>query len=416
MLARKLYYLKRVMKNQWAKKGDLEKLRNKMLRGLLMHAERNVPFYHDLWKKNDVDISKIKTVGDISKLPVITRKDVLENYKSMMAANYQRTHDVSKLTLRATSGTSGNPLEMIFDERANDYLEAVYLRGLMVAGYKPWKPLVYYWWKDFEKRAYNDFGFMNKVYVPCSLSEDEQLKILQSKNTGYVYYYGGILYSIAQKMLRFGIRIDAETVITHAEMITNQMRKRIADAFGVEPFDQYGTTEFNRLAWQCEKREDYHVDADSVIMELGGEGTDVITGLANYMLPMIRYDMGDVIETSDGCSCGRTLPTIKAVKGRKEDMIIMKSGKVFTPADIADAIAPIPDLFKFSVIYLGNSKFRADVVPFKGAKNIEDAVERALKSRLDEDAKIDVSVVDEIPKSKRGKRTFVSVDKDINTV
>ncbi len=409
MLARKLYYLQRVMKNQWVEKKELGKLRDKMMRSLVLHSYKNVPFYKKLWDAHFVNIDEIRTVDDLWKLPVITKQDVLKNRNSMISINYKKTHEIGSFVSRATSGSSGNPLEMIFDERANDYLEAVYLRGLLVAGYKPWKPLVYYWWKNFDKNVYNNFGFMNKLYIPCNLTEDQQLKILQGKNTGYIYYYGGILYSIAQKMLHLGIKIDAKTVITHAEMITNQMRKRITKAFGAEPFDQYGTTEFNRLAWQCEKRENYHVDADSVIMELSDENASIITGLANYILPLIRYDMGDTIETSDeGCSCGRTLPTISNICGRSEDLIVLKSGKVFTPADIADSLAPIKNLFKFSVAYKGNNKFHVNIVPFKDSENAEDSVERALMGRFNEEADIKISVVDEIAKSKRGKRKLVS--------
>lgn len=412
MLARKLYYLQQVLKNQWLKKEDLEKLRNKMLRGLILHSYKNVPFYRRLWNKDGIDINKIKTVGDLEKLPILTRKDVVKNYGSLIALNYKKTHDMGNYTLRPTSGTSGTPLEIIFDERANDYLEAVYLRALLVAGYDPKKPLMYYWWTDFDNKVYNKLGFMDKVYIPCTLTEDQQLEIFQSNNTGYIYYYGGILYSIAQKILNYGIDIEAKMVATHAEMITKQMRKRITKAFGVEPFDQYGTTEFNRLAWQCKKRDNYHVDADSIIMELSDEKTAIVTGLANYILPLIRYDMGDVIETSDeGCSCGRTLPTIKNICGRKEDIIRLKSGKAFTPATIADEIARLEDVYKFSAIYNGNNKFYIDVVPFIGYENLEDILQMALVNRLKEKVKIKVNIVDEIPKSKRGKRKIVSSEK-----
>lgn len=401
-----------MLKNQWLRKPDLDRLRNRMVRGLVLHAYRNVPFYKNLWDNNGVDITRIKTAEDLEELPAVTKRDVLENYTLFIASNYRKAHDFGSYVLRPTSGTSGNPLEVIFDERANDYLEAVYLRGLMVAGYKPWKPLVYYWWKEFDKRIYNSFGFMNKVYIPCSLSEDEQLRILQSRNTGYIYYYGGILYSIAQKMLHLGINMDVETVITHAEMITNRMRRRITKAFGVEPFDQYGTTEFNRLAWQCEKRDGYHMDADSVVVGMTDENSAVITGLVNYMMPLIRYDMGDIIEVSDdGCSCGRTLPVIKGVKGRREDLMVLNSGKILTPAIVADAISGLDNIFKFSAVYKNKNKFHVDAVLFKEDRGVEDLIEKALCDIAKEKLTVDVKVVDEISKSKRGKRKLVSTEK-----
>ncbi|MBI1972250.1 MAG: phenylacetate--CoA ligase family protein [Candidatus Aenigmarchaeota archaeon] len=399
------------MKNQWIKKKELGKLQDAMLRRLILHSYKNVPFYRKLWDAHSVNISKIKTAEDLDKLPIVTKQDVLKNRNSMIAVNYRKTHEIGNFTTRATSGTSGNPVEVIFDERANDYLEAVYLRGLLAAGYRPWTPLVYYWWTNFESRIYNRFGLMNKVRIPCSLTEDDQLKMLQNKNTGYIYYYGGILHSIAQKMLHLGINIDAQMVVTHAELVTNRMRKTISKAFGVEPFDQYGTTEFNRLAWQCEQRENYHVDADSIALELSDDNTAIVTGMANYILPLIRYDMGDVLEISgEGCPCGRTLPTIKNICGRKEDVIKLKSGKAFAASVIADEIAKFKDVYKFSAIYNGNNRFYIKLAPFTGHENLEEAMEKSLTGRLKEDVKVRIKILDEIAKSKRGKRKLVSVE------
>jgi len=419
MIMRKLYYLKKVQEQQWMKPKELEKLQNKKLRAIIKHAFKFVPYYRRKWKTAGIREDDIKVVEDLKKLPTITRKEVVKNYNQFIALNYKKTYRFGRVVRRYTSGTSGTPFRTIFDERAYDYSEAVYLRALLAVGYNPRKPLACYWYEPFEKKIYNQFGFMNKIYIPCSISEEEQLEIIQNMNPEYIYYYPSILYSIAKKMVQRDISLNPKAVITHAEILSKKMRRIIQMAFNSPVFDEYGANEFNRIAWECKEREGYHVDSDSVIMEILKEGEKifsdetgsvVLTGLENFILPLIRYEIGDMATPTDGiCSCGRGLPLIKSIEGRSEDLIILNSGKTFVPKRIIDTLADIPEIYKFRVSYKGNNRFFIDLVLLYQSDRIFDKIEKRLKNLFKENIRISFKIKKEIKKSRGGKRKLVTI-------
>jgi len=413
MLARKLFYLKKVLRNQWKKKNDLEEIQRKMMRSIITHSYKYVPFYRRAWKKCGLTPNDIKTVDDLKKLSIIKRSDVEKNYNDFIALTHKQKYELIKKT---TSGSSGKPMEITFDYDAWDYLDAVYLRSLLAAGYKPNKPLAYYWYEPFKRMFYNSFGFMNKIYIPHSLSEEEQLEFLQKLNPEYIYYFSSSLYFIAKLMIRNGINLSPKSVIVHAEIATKNMKKVIGDAFDAPVFDHYGTNEFNRLSWECGEHVGYHVDTDSIVMEIindnetvadGEMGSAVITGLMNYTMPLIRYDIGDiVVPTSELCNCGRGLPLIKSIEGRRSDLIILRGGKIITPRMFIDYICSLGGIDKFQIKYWNKDKFHVSLC-CKDIKGMENNISAAIRDLCGKKIKIKTEFTDKLSKSKRGKIKLV---------
>jgi phenylacetate-CoA ligase len=106
-------------------------------------------------------------------------------------------------------------------------------------------------------------------------------------------------------------------------------------------YDQYSSVEFERMAWQCPCRDEYHIDADAIIMEFldgcenvssGEKGEIVCTSLFNYAMPLIRYAIGDIGVPSRGlCRCGRSMPLMQVVEGRKDSLLVLPNGRSLTP-------------------------------------------------------------------------------------
>jgi len=412
MLLRKLYYLRKVLQNQWLQPKELEKIQNKMLRRIILHAYKNTVFYRGLWKKHGVDIMSIKTKYDLKKLPVISKSDLIKNYGQFLATDLK----IKRMIMRTTSGTSGTGMKIPFDERSWDYLEAIYLRSLLAAGYDPRKSLAYYWYTPFEKTMHARLGFMKKILIPCQLTEEQQIEILQKINPEYIYYFSSIIFSIAKKMKHEGMEMTPKCVITHAELLSDKMRKTIEDAFQTSVFDHYGTAEFVRIAWECDKKVGYHVDADSTVVEIlddgepvssGENGSAVFTGMVNDVFPLIRYKIGDIfVATDEKCNCGRSLPLIKSIEGREKDMIVLKSGKTIYPKTIIDSLAGLGTIYKFRINYFGKNHFVISLVSFEGENN-EQMIKSNLQKTIGEGIKVDVEVVEEISKGKTGKRELV---------
>lgn len=116
-------------------------------------------------------------------------------------------------------------------------------------------------------------------------------------------------------------------------MLTDETRRRIAAAWGHEPFNQYAATETGGLAAECEEHEGMHLFEDLVIFEVvdaqnrpvppGTYGDKLLlTVLFNRTQPLIRYELSDSIRLAVGpCSCGRSFVLVDGIQGRREDIL-----------------------------------------------------------------------------------------------
>jgi len=392
-----------------------------MLRAVITHAYRYVPFYNRKWKQIGIRPDDIKILDDLKKLPVITKDDLLKNYEQFIALNYRRWYDFSKVRTMQTSGYSGTSLEMIFDRRADDYREAEYLRPLLVVGYNPRKLLAYYWYESFERKFYNRLGFMNKIYIPSSLTEETQIDMLRRFNPEYIHYFPSILYSIAKRIKWEGITLNPKLIITSGGVISNKMRNVIEDAFDAPVYDQYRMIELGSIAWECEERRYYHQDADSIILEAikdneviseGERGIAVCTNLTNCIFPLIRYETGDIVApTSERCSCGRGLPLLKSIDGRKSEIVRLVSGRILTPKMIIDSIADMAGIYKFRFDFKRDNRVTLNLVLFdkEGEDKILKEIENRFTDLFKEKFTIHLRIVDDIPKAGRGKRRLIKV-------
>jgi phenylacetate-CoA ligase len=137
-------------------------------------------------------------------------------------------------------------------------------------------------------------------------------------------------------------------------MLTPAIVAAARKIFGVAIVDLYSANELGNVALQCPKSGNYHVQSESVLVEVlddrgapcrpGEIGRVVVTSLHNYATPLVRYVIGDYAEVGAPCPCGRGLPTLKRVVGRVRNMLCLPSGEKRWPlvgfAEFRD-IAPI---------------------------------------------------------------------------
>jgi len=354
MFLQQIYFFRKAMKQQWLPKIKFQQLQDKLLRSIIVHCFKNVPFYRSLWKKSKVNISSIRTTNDLKKLPIISKDDIVKNYSEFFASNYSQ----HTALVRETSG-SLKKMRVFFDERCWDYMQAIYLRTLFSVGYNPHKPLAFFWADPPQVSFLNYFGLFKKIWIPASLSEEEQLDVLERENPPQIYYFSTSLFLLAQLMLKKGLKLSPELIITQADLLTNGMRNIIKKAFNEAPvLDTYGAQEIGYIGWECKESGSYHINSDLVYLELldknrenvsnGEEGSVILTHFANYLFPLIRYEIGDICVASDEqCSCGRSLPLVKSIEGRKKEVW---DGRKICPKKLID-----------NLIYHGITKFKVKI-------------------------------------------------------
>ena len=192
-----------------------------------------------------------------------------------------------------------------------------------------------------------------------------------------------------------------------AEVFSQEMKKRLRSGLGIEVFDIYGMTETGGVGttgMDCPFHEGIHVWEDHYLVEVvnpqtgepvsdGEEGELVFTSLTRKAFPVIRFRSGDLsrIKSREKCECGRTHLRIDYIKGRIDDMLIVK-GVNFFPSQVEEVLMSIPGVREHYQIVVeeqnGIKKATLNVEAEEGLdasyieKKIEEALGITLKSRL----------------------------------
>jgi phenylacetate-CoA ligase len=165
---------------------------------------------------------------------------------------------------------------------------------------------------------------------------------LQREKPDFIVSYASNLQALTAYAARHGLVLPRlRELRTVGETVTPEARRRLSEAWQVEIVDCYSCEESGYLALQCPDHDHYHIQGESVIVEIlddndrpcpvGVVGRIVLTNLNNFVTPLIRYEIGDYGELAEACPCGRGLPVLKRVHGRTRNRLILPSGENIFP-------------------------------------------------------------------------------------
>lgn len=414
---RKGLYLLELLQSQWKSYEELKILQNRKLKAILKFSYENIPIYHKKFKEVNLKSEDIKTAEDLIKLPFLTKDEVQNSFPKEIVSPLV---DLSKCWTSHTSGTSGKPITTVYDKKAEDFEKACVLRPNLSCGqglFDKWVVITspeHIQDKTLNKKWFQRLGLFSQEYISLFEDAKKQISILEKLNPEVLDGYSSSLYLIAKELKASGNnKIKPKIVYGTSDMLTKEMRTVINSAFDVEIYDQFGSVEMGRTAWECPKHSGYHIDMEAVVMEFikdneqvtsGERGEIVYTNLYNYAMPFIRYQIGDVgILTDERCACGRGLPLMKIIEGRKTDFIKVPNGKVFPP-NIWIVILMSHEIEQYKVIQEKLDYFNIKIIPKSGfnKESIEDIKNKA-KNVLGHEVTIDIEIVNEIPREKSGK-------------
>ena len=360
MFLRKVYYTKKSLDHLEYDRNDIRKFQTRLLKQLIPYVYENFPFYREKWDDHGFSPDDFETVEDIRKIPVIDSDDFRGKVEDM----HERLGEPAG-SLKS-SGSSGRPrLEVGFDEKAHDWLESVYMRGFLENGYSIFGKKSYYWYEKFRERFQNSL-FVRKELIHKDLSLEEQLELLEKQDNDFIVYFPQVLFALAKYALNSdrSFDIDPEIVFTQGEILTPGMREVIEDVFDCQVYNHYGSTEFNRIAWECEKG-GYHINEDSVLVEImdedynrvdeGEVGRVVGTSLVNMYTPIIRYDQGDLVEKSEN-NCDINFRKIERIMGRRKNCIPVKDGVIY-PSEIVEKLSGFLKLVEHRLVRRRDGSF-----------------------------------------------------------
>jgi phenylacetate-CoA ligase len=419
-------YWRELERTQWLSRRELEELQFVALRRLVSHAMANCPYYRETWSKAGLTPSQLQAPDDFRRWPVITREIILDNRRRM------RTDALGvHLLHKSTGGSSGEPLHFDLDEGSNDRRTAAWHRGYGWAGADPGVRQLMLWgvplgarprWMLWKDRLYNGL-YRRRVLNTFGLSEKSVSSYLEAHNRyqpDAVVAYAQSLYVFARLLEeRQLVPFSPRAIVVGAEKLHDFHREVIERVFRAPVFETYGCREFMLIGGECERHEGFHLTTEHLLVEIldddgrptlaGDEGNVVVTDLYNYGMPFVRYANGDrAIAGWEACSCGRGLPLLRKVVGRRADVSRTPDGRHISGLFFPHLVKDFPEIRRFQVIQdrADHLELRLVVGPSWDGR-MQTRLERSVLEILGPAMRLELNTVDDIRLSGAGKQQVV---------
>jgi phenylacetate-CoA ligase len=342
-------------------RGDLADLQLEKLRKIVRHAYDNVGHYKTSFDDAGIGADDLKSLDDLAKFPFTVKDDLRANYPFAMFAVPRE----EVIRVHASSGTTGKPTVVGYTQADLDLWSDLMARTMASAGARP---------GDIIHNAYGYglfTGGLGAHYggerLGCTVTpvsggfSERQIMLIQDFAPRILCATPSYALNLAEIADREGVdlrKTALEIGIFGAEPWSDEMRAELDQRLAIKSVDIYGLSEIigPGVAGECvEARNGLHGWEDSFLFETidpetgdplprGEVGELVITTLAKWAQPMIRYRTRDITRLEDGpCACGRTHARIMRVTGRSDDMLIIRGVNVY-PSQIEAILLAVPDI------------------------------------------------------------------------
>lgn len=336
----------------------LEALQLKRLKDVVKRVYERVPFYRNALDERGFKPSDVTSLDDLTKLPITNKEALRRSYPfGMFAVPMSEVAEI-----HASSGTTGNPTVVGYTRNDIDVWSEVMARTIACAGGTK---------DDVIQNAYGYGLFtgglgvhygalaLGAAVIPISAGGTKrQLKLMKDFGATIITCTPSYALYMAEQARELGID-PAESSwrigIYGAEPWTDGMRREIEKAWNILATDIYGLSEIigPGVAQECPAKDGLHLWADHFLPEVldpdtlepvpeGQDGVLTITTLTKEAMPLLRYTTGDIVSITyapcDGC--GRTMPRISKIKGRTDDMLIIRGVNVF-PSQIETVLMDV---------------------------------------------------------------------------
>lgn len=327
---RRYEFLPELLANQAISRAELERKQLELRDAIVRFARENTAYYRE----------RYAGIDDFAALPILTKDDIKAHLPELLA----RGHDPATTPLGHTGGSTGQPLAFFYDEEKHERMRAGMMRSYMLSGWRPgWKILNFWGARQdtvkggvFSSAAWDDFIAAEKTLPAHEIDAarlDGWTRFIQRYRPVLLQGYASILAVLARFVLdgKYAMPDSLIGVYSTAEMLSDEMRATIEQAFRCKVFNQYGSREIPNIACEC-RQGSLHVFSDLVWLE-AIDGQLVVTSLTNRLMPLIRYANGDCGELLEGdCPCGLPFPRMAMNLCRSNDFILAPGGRRLHPS------------------------------------------------------------------------------------
>jgi phenylacetate-CoA ligase len=346
-------------KMEMMSRKKLQDLQLERLRTTVHLVYERVPHYKEKFKELKLKPEDIRTLEDIRKLPFTTKDDLRRNAPfGMMATSLENC-----IELHASSGTTGVPVTACYTHGDLEVWSEVMARCLSMSGLTK---------KDVFQNPIpygtftGAFGFhygaqkVGALVIPSGQGQSErQIKLMEYYGTTFMSGVASYAVRLGQVAHEMGIepkKLKVRHGLFGAEMFTPGLKKRINETWDMDVHDIYGLTEMcgPGVSTDCDLHDGLHLWEDHFLVEcvdpvtlepvdIEEEGEIVLTTLTKEGMPLLRYRTRDIAKLYDGaiCQCGRTHVRHSMIKGRSDDMVIIRGTNIY-PGQIESVLMKNP--------------------------------------------------------------------------
>jgi phenylacetate-CoA ligase len=394
---------------------ELRELQSERLRALVAYVRERIPFYRER-----LDGVEVESLDDLAKIPLTRKTDLRDYYPfglfAVPMAEIARIH--------ASSGTTGKPTVVGYTANDLDLFARVNARTLAMAGAEPGMIL------------HNAYGYglftgglglhaggerLGMTVVPVSGGMTErQVMLIEDFRPDVISCTPSYALTLAQELGQRGVspdEISLRYALLGAEPWTEAMRAEVDAGLGVRATNIYGLSEIigPGVSNECvEERSGSHVNEDVFYPEIvdpatgeplpdGEEGVLVFTTLTKEALPVLRYWTGDICSlSSEPCACGRTLRRMSLIKGRTDDMLIIRGVNVY-PSQIEALLPRVAGLTpNYRLVVTRDDTLDELTVEVEGSGS-GDELARLVKETIGCTVRVKVVEAGTVPRSEGGK-------------
>ena len=380
---------------------EIKKFQEAQLQGLLEYLVKNSKYYQRIFLQNKIDISSIKTIGDLSKIPVTTKDNLQEETDDFLCVPKKDIVDFV-----TTSGTLGEPVTFAMTDKDLDRL--AYNEYISFSCANTTENDIFQLMVTLDKRFMAGMAYFlglrklgaGIIRLGPGMQELQFESIMKFSPTGLI-----TVPSFIPKLIDFalgkGIDLNSTSIekavcigepIRNTDFTLNTLGRKIQEKWDIKLYSTYASTEMGTAFTECEAGLGGHHHPEMIIVEFLDDnnrhvqedeaGEVTISTLGVEGMPLLRFKTGDIcFHHPEKCSCGRNTMRLGPVIGRKQQMIKLKGTTLYPPA-IFDVLNEI-DWIENYIIEVNTGKLGTDELTIKvGCQEEYNTSEKRIKDHF----------------------------------
>ena len=392
--------------------ADIVALQEKKLQEVLAYVNEHSAFYKRLFKEHNINVSAIKTLSDLTKLPTTCKDDLQRDNDAFRCVPKSAIVDYA-----STSGTLGTPVT--FGLTDNDLNRLAYNEAISLACAGIKKGDVVHLMTTIDRRFMAGLAYFlgvrqlgaSIVRVGAGIPELQWDSIRLYEPT-YLIAVPSFLLKMIAYAEKNGIDYEASSVkgvVCIGESLRNQdfsntlLAEKIAEKWkGIKLYSTYASTEMSTTFTECEYQQGGHHHPELIITEVlddagnrvgeNESGELTITTLGVEAMPLVRFRTGDIVTMHTGtCACGRNTARVSPVLGRKQQMIKYKGTTLYPPV-LMDLLTNFEEIENYIIEISTNNILTDEILIRIGTRTPTEA----LKERISNHFRAKIRVVPKI--------------------